>query len=115
MTHCGWGSVVEGLAYGQPLITLPFVTDQGLNSRVIVEEGLGVEIPRTEKDGSYTRDSVANSIKMVVSELKGKGIREKAKDMGVLFRDEQMQNRYVDDLVKFLQDHKSTHCLKKPA
>ncbi|KAL0350180.1 UNVERIFIED_CONTAM: UDP-glycosyltransferase 91D2 [Sesamum radiatum] len=68
LTHCGWSSFVEGLMFGHPLITLPFVLDQGLNSRVIVEKQLGVEILRNEQDGSCTRNSVADSIKLVMLE-----------------------------------------------
>ncbi|KAL0318882.1 UNVERIFIED_CONTAM: UDP-glycosyltransferase 91D2 [Sesamum angustifolium] len=52
LTHCGWSSIVEGLMFGHPLITLSFLVDQGLNSRVVVEKQLGIEIPRNDQDGS---------------------------------------------------------------
>ncbi|KAL0367905.1 UNVERIFIED_CONTAM: UDP-glycosyltransferase 91D2 [Sesamum calycinum] len=81
LTHCGWSSIVEGLMFGHPLITLPFLVDQGLNSRVVVENQLGREIPRNEQDGSYTRNSVADSVKLVMLDEEGRKFRERAHEM----------------------------------
>ncbi|PIN18051.1 UDP-glucuronosyl and UDP-glucosyl transferase [Handroanthus impetiginosus] len=72
LTHCGCSSIVEGLMLGHPLIALPFLIDHGLTSRIIVEKQLGIEIPRDEQDGSFMRNSVANSIKLVMLEDDGK-------------------------------------------
>uniref|UniRef100_A0A0E0JQ36 Uncharacterized protein n=1 Tax=Oryza punctata TaxID=4537 RepID=A0A0E0JQ36_ORYPU len=47
LTHSGWGSTVESLRFGgHPLVMLPFIIDQGLISRVMVNKGLGVEVAR---------------------------------------------------------------------
>ncbi|PIM99282.1 UDP-glucuronosyl and UDP-glucosyl transferase [Handroanthus impetiginosus] len=72
LTHCGCSSIVEGLMLGHPLLALPFLIDHGLTSRIIVEKQLGIEIPRDEQDGSFMRNSVANSIKLVMLEDDGK-------------------------------------------
>ncbi|KAK3126641.1 hypothetical protein QOZ80_7AG0559850 [Eleusine coracana subsp. coracana] len=49
LTHCGWGSSVEGLfRFGHPLVMLPFIVDQGLIARAMAERGVGVEVPRKD-------------------------------------------------------------------
>ncbi|KAL8472247.1 hypothetical protein ACS0TY_028832 [Phlomoides rotata] len=105
LTHCGWGSIVEGLMFGRPLITLPFLADQGLNSRVIAEKELGLEIPRNEEDGSYTRNSVADSVRLLMLESDGNKYRDNAKEMGAVFGDTDLHDRYIDDFVHFLENH----------
>ncbi|KAK6136968.1 hypothetical protein DH2020_029289 [Rehmannia glutinosa] len=107
LTHCGWSSIVEGLMFGHPLITLPFFVDQGLNSRVVAKKQLGVEIPRNEEDGSYTRNSVADSVKLVMLENNGKKFRERAKEMATIFGDTALHSRYIDNFVEYLENHSS--------
>ncbi|KAK6150333.1 hypothetical protein DH2020_015265 [Rehmannia glutinosa] len=107
LTHCGWSSIVEGLMFGHPLITLPFLVDQGLNSRVVAEKQLGVEIPRNEEDGSYTRNSVADSVKLVMLENNGKNFREKTKEVATIYGDTTLHSRYIDNFVELLENHRS--------
>ncbi|PKA52985.1 UDP-glycosyltransferase 89B1 [Apostasia shenzhenica] len=38
VTHCGWNSVLEGLAAGVVLLAWPMVADQFVNARLLVEE-----------------------------------------------------------------------------
>ncbi|CAA3011891.1 UDP-rhamnose:rhamnosyltransferase 1 [Olea europaea subsp. europaea] len=87
LTHCGWSSIIEGLTFGHPLIALPFVIDQCLNARVIADKQVGIEIPKNDEDGSYTRSSVSNSIKLVMVESEGKKIRGNAKEIREIFGD----------------------------
>ncbi|KAH6760108.1 hypothetical protein C2S52_009455 [Perilla frutescens var. hirtella] len=108
LTHCGWSSIVEGLTFGRPLVTLPFLVDQGLNSRVVVEKGIGVEVPRNEDDGSYTSNSVADSVKLVMIHNDGQKLRERAKEMGALFSDRALHDGYINNFINFLQDHRAT-------
>lgn len=105
LTHCGWSSIVEGLRFGRPLITLPFLVDQGLNSRVVVERQLGVEIARNELDGWYTRSAVADSVKLVMIEDDGKILREKAQQMSAVFGDTELHDGYVHNFIHFLENH----------
>ncbi|GJN22967.1 hypothetical protein PR202_gb10577 [Eleusine coracana subsp. coracana] len=39
LTHCGWGSTVECLAFGHPMVMLPFVVDQPLIARTMAMRG----------------------------------------------------------------------------
>ncbi|XP_020554809.1 UDP-glycosyltransferase 91D1-like [Sesamum indicum] len=105
LTHCGWSSIVEGLMFGHPLITLPFLVDQDLNSRVVVKNQLGREIPRNEQDGSYTRNSVAESVKFVMLQEEGRKFRGRAQEMSTVFSDTELHSRYIDNAIEFLENH----------
>ncbi|KAF3339896.1 UDP-glycosyltransferase 73C6 [Carex littledalei] len=37
MTHCGWNSVLEGISAGMPILTWPFVYEQFINEKLLVE------------------------------------------------------------------------------
>ncbi|XP_049403607.1 putative UDP-rhamnose:rhamnosyltransferase 1 [Solanum stenotomum] len=106
LTHCGWSSLIEGLMFGHPLIMLPFLVDQGLNARILEDKEIGIEIPRNEEDGSYTRDSVSSSVKLVMVEKDGRKIREKAKDISSIFGNRRLHDKYIEDLIQFLEDHR---------
>lgn len=104
LTHCGWGSTVEGLAFGHPLIMLPFVIDTGLIARLLGENQLGIEIPRNDVDGSYTRDSVANSVRLVMVKDEGKIFRDKAKQISAIFGDQDLHDGYLHRCVDYLEN-----------
>lgn len=72
LTHDGWNSVIEGLYIARPLIMLPYFHYQWLNARILGEKKVGVEVPRNEQDGSFTRNAVANSLKLVMLDDEGK-------------------------------------------
>lgn len=109
LTHCGWSSVIEGLQQGLPLIMLPMLWDQGLNARALAEKNVGVEVPRNESDGSLTRQSVAESLSLVMVEERGRIHREKAREMSSIFGDMDLQERCLDNFICYLQNHKSLH------
>ncbi|XP_071910194.1 mogroside IIIx synthase-like [Coffea arabica] len=67
LSHCGWGSVMESIYDGVPLLALPMQHDQPLNARLVVDVGFGIEILRDE-DGQIKREEVAKVINMVVVE-----------------------------------------------
>ncbi|KAG5574534.1 hypothetical protein H5410_054668 [Solanum commersonii] len=97
---------VEGLMFGHPLIMLPFLVDQGLNARILEDKGVGIDVPRNEEDGSYTSDSVANSVKLVMVGNDGKIIREKAKEMSSIFNNKELHDNYIEILINFLENYR---------
>ncbi|CAD6215043.1 unnamed protein product [Miscanthus lutarioriparius] len=106
LTHCGWGSTIEGLVFGHPLVMLPFVVDQGLIARTMAERGVGVEVARDESDGSFDKDGVAESVRRVVLEEDGKVFASNAMKLKEALGDQRRQDRYMDDLVGYLTRYK---------
>ncbi|PIA56612.1 hypothetical protein AQUCO_00700751v1 [Aquilegia coerulea] len=106
LTHCGWNSIIESLGWGRVLILLPFLAEQGLNARMLEERKIGMEIPRDERDGSFTRDSVAKSLRMVIVDEEGEPFRSKAMEMRGLFGDKNLHDQYIDKFVQYLHDYK---------
>ncbi|KAL3726356.1 hypothetical protein ACJRO7_031275 [Eucalyptus globulus] len=106
LTHAGWSSVVEALSFERALILFTFLADQGLNARLLEERQIGYPIPRNESDGSVTRQSVAESLRLVMVEEKGRVYREKAKEMRPIFGDKNVQERYLNNLLNYLKEHR---------
>ncbi|PWA90468.1 UDP-Glycosyltransferase superfamily protein [Artemisia annua] len=107
LTHCGWGSIVEGLMFGHPLIMLPFLVDQGLNARLLVEKQLGIEVPKNDQDGSFTKDSVARSLSSVVVDDEGKVYKANAMAWSQIFGDTKLHKKYIDDFIDYLEKQKT--------
>ncbi|PON31444.1 UDP-glucuronosyl/UDP-glucosyltransferase [Parasponia andersonii] len=105
LTHSGWSSVVEALQFGVPLLLLALTNDQGLNAKLLEEKKIGYMVPRDENDGSFTRESVESSLKLVMEKEEGKVYRDKAKEMSPVFGDRGVQNKYVDEFLEYLKDH----------
>ncbi|KAL2553930.1 UDP-glycosyltransferase 91A1 [Forsythia ovata] len=105
LTHCGWSSFIEGLTFGHPLIALPFLVDQGLNARIIADKQIGIEIPKNDEDGSYTKNSVSDSVKLLMVENEGKKFRDKAKEISAIFGDRELHGGYIDNFINFLENH----------
>uniref|UniRef100_M1BBL0 Anthocyanidine rhamnosyl-transferase n=1 Tax=Solanum tuberosum TaxID=4113 RepID=M1BBL0_SOLTU len=106
LTHSGWSSVVEAIQFEKPLVLLTFLADQGINARLLEEKKMAYSIPRDDRDGSFTRDSVAESLNLVLIEKKGEIYRKKIKEAKNLFCDERRQNDYVESLLNYLQNYK---------
>ncbi|CAL4927894.1 unnamed protein product [Urochloa decumbens] len=102
LTHCGWGSTIEGLMFGHPLVMLPFVVDQGLIARTMAERGVGVEVARDDGDGSFGRDDVAAAVRRVMLEEEGKVFTSNAEKMKEVLGDQRRQDQYMDVLDEYL-------------
>ncbi|XP_047968910.1 UDP-glycosyltransferase 90A1-like [Salvia hispanica] len=70
LSHCGWNSVLEGMAGGVPIVAMPFMAEQHLNARLVAEE-LGVGIRAMPKGGSVRGLVEAEEVERAVRELMG--------------------------------------------
>ncbi|KAJ3694875.1 hypothetical protein LUZ60_000252 [Juncus effusus] len=80
--------------------------DQGLNSRVLDEKELGVEITRNEGNGSFQREDVAKVIRLVMVEEAGKVFRRNAEREEEVFADKVSHDKHFDDFVGYLENLK---------
>lgn len=103
LIHSGMSSVVEGLQLGKPLVLLPFLFDQGLIASYLVEKKMAYMVPRDELDGSFSPESVADSLSLVMVREEGKIYRDKAKEMMAVFGGREIQDKCLDELLSFLK------------
>ncbi|KAJ6857621.1 hypothetical protein NC651_039138 [Populus alba x Populus x berolinensis] len=73
----------------------------------LTEIALGLELSGlpNEKNGYFTRDSVDESLRLVMEKEEGNIYRDKVKEMKPLFADKDRQDKYVDNLVDHLRSH----------
>ncbi|KAL5792349.1 hypothetical protein ACOSP7_000943 [Xanthoceras sorbifolium] len=100
--HSGWGSVIETLQFGHCLVVLPFIIDQPLNARILVEKGLAVEVERRE-DGSFARDDIAKALRLAMVSEEGQKLRVRAREAAMIFKDRKLHQRYFDRFVDYLK------------
>ncbi|XP_052198306.1 UDP-glucosyltransferase 29-like [Diospyros lotus] len=74
LSHCGWSSLMEGIAFGVPVVGLPMHLDQPLNCRMVEEAGVGVEV-RRDGGGRVERGEVGRVVREVVARKSGEAIR----------------------------------------
>ncbi|KAM7277140.1 hypothetical protein ACFE04_019006 [Oxalis oulophora] len=100
--HSGWGSVIETLQFGHTLVVLPFIIDQPLNAKLLVEKKLAVEIEKNE-DGSFSREEVAKGLKLAMVSDEGESLRVRAREAGKYFGDHELHNDYIARFVEYLK------------
>ncbi|KAJ8551303.1 hypothetical protein K7X08_000673 [Anisodus acutangulus] len=108
LTHSGWSSVVEAIQFEKPLILLTFLADQGINARLLEEKNMAYSVPRDDGDGSFTHDSMAESLRLVLVEEEGEIYKEKVKEVKHLFCDKGRQDNYVENILSYLQNYIKT-------
>ncbi|XVE77182.1 hypothetical protein DITRI_Ditri13aG0041300 [Diplodiscus trichospermus] len=105
----GWSSVIETLQLGHTLVVLPFVFDQPLIARMLVEKGLAVEIERGE-DGSYDKNDIAKSLRLAMVSEEGEGLRARAREAAKVTAN---QEKYITQFVEYLKNevvNNGAHC-----
>ncbi|KAM1764139.1 hypothetical protein ACFX11_003417 [Malus domestica] len=78
-------------------------SDQGLNARLMHEKQVGLEIPRDERDGSFTSDSVAELIRRVMVEKEGELVRANAWAMKEIFGNVELNKKCLDEFTRVLE------------
>ncbi|KAL5714363.1 hypothetical protein ACHQM5_016336 [Ranunculus cassubicifolius] len=106
LSHSGWSSIVEGLAFGLTMILLPLSPPQALNARLLEGKKIGLEIPRDEQDGLFTSDSVEECLRTAMVGEEGEELRAKAQEMKMVFGDEERHDRYMDEFDEYLRKYK---------
>ncbi|XP_010277529.1 PREDICTED: putative UDP-rhamnose:rhamnosyltransferase 1 [Nelumbo nucifera] len=113
LTHCGWSSAIEALGWEVPLVLLPLTSTQGLCARQLAWDKIGVEIPRNEGDGSFTRNSVAETLRLVAVSEQGNALRTRAKEMRKIFCNSTLHDGYMDNFERHLKNHRLRNKLLK--
>ncbi|KAH6829987.1 hypothetical protein C2S53_000302 [Perilla frutescens var. hirtella] len=102
--HAGWASIVENMAYGNCLVLLPFVFSQGLETRLLVEKGLAIEVERGE-DGSFTRNGIAIALQNAMVTKEGEALRARTKEAADgFFANKQLNDTYINKFVDYLKN-----------
>uniref|UniRef100_A0A7N0UHG0 Uncharacterized protein n=1 Tax=Kalanchoe fedtschenkoi TaxID=63787 RepID=A0A7N0UHG0_KALFE len=74
VTHCGSGSITEGLISECQLVLAPQAGDQPINARVMSQDlRVGVEIEKGDEDGLFDRHGVCRAIERVMNTENGIG------------------------------------------
>ncbi|MED6174128.1 Soyasaponin III rhamnosyltransferase [Stylosanthes scabra] len=89
MSHCGSGSVIEKLHFGHVLVTLPYLLDQALFSRALVEKQVAIE-----------------TLRLAIVDEEGKSYRENAKEMGKVFSSKELHEQYIEDFIAALHKYR---------
>ncbi|CAL4953514.1 unnamed protein product [Urochloa decumbens] len=105
LTHAGWNSIAEGLARGVRLALLPLVFDQGLNSRLLVEKRIAVEVERDEDDGSFAPEDIAAALRRVMVEDEGEEFGTKVKELSEVFGNDEVNDQCVRDFLRCLSEY----------
>ncbi|KAL8460551.1 hypothetical protein ACS0TY_032178 [Phlomoides rotata] len=102
VTHCGSGSLSEGMVSECRLVLLPHVGDQIINSRLMGGElKVGVEVEKGDEDGLFTKEGVMKAVKLVMEEGSEVGANH-AKWRDFCLR-EGLEDSYFDHFVQNLQ------------
>ncbi|EPS58464.1 hypothetical protein M569_16352, partial [Genlisea aurea] len=103
ITHCGWGSLFEGILSECQLVLMPLLSDQPINARMIGGElGIGIEVEKGDEDGICRRESVRRAVDLAMDFAAG-GIGDKIRANHTRWRQRMtkqgLEDSYIDDLL----------------
>ncbi|KAL5572433.1 hypothetical protein UlMin_022030 [Ulmus minor] len=105
LTHCGWSSVIEALGLGKRLILLSGANaDLGLIARLLHGKGVGLEIPRDDKTGSFMSELVSELTRRVMVDKEGESVGETVKSMKEIFGNVKLNNDCLHELNRYLEN-----------
>lgn len=107
VTHCGSGSLSEGMVSSCQLVLIPQGVDQFINAKLMsLELKVGVEIEKREEDGFVTREAIREAIFTVMereSEVGTEVRANHAKWRDVLL-DQRLEESYISSFILKLRD-----------
>ncbi|XP_047309358.1 beta-D-glucosyl crocetin beta-1,6-glucosyltransferase-like [Impatiens glandulifera] len=80
VSHCGWGSVIEAMSFGIPIVAIPMNYEQPVTARLLEEIGVSLEVNRDD-NGGFDGEEIADLIREMIIGEKGKQMRDKAREM----------------------------------
>jgi coniferyl-alcohol glucosyltransferase len=81
ISHCGWGSVLESLTHGVPIIAWPLYAEQSMNATLLVELGVALKTTLPPTKIVVGREEIASLVKRVI--LMGRNMRERVEEIKV--------------------------------
>ncbi|KAK4491648.1 hypothetical protein RD792_002411 [Penstemon davidsonii] len=106
VTHCGYGSMWEGLMSESQFVLLPHMGDQDVNARLMSGElKIGVEVEKGDEDGLFTAEGVCAAVMAVMAEESeiGKEVRANHIRLRELLLSEGFEESYFDEFVQKLR------------
>ncbi|XP_042008462.1 UDP-glucose flavonoid 3-O-glucosyltransferase 7-like [Salvia splendens] len=93
VTHCGWNSLMEGVAAGVPMVTWPLSAEQFFNEKLVVEV-LGTGVPvgaeewskRMDERAAIGREKIARAVGRLMVGEEGERMRRRARELGEVAR-----------------------------
>jgi len=91
VTHCGWNSILEGVAAGVPMVTWPVSAEQFFNEKLVtqvIKIGVSVGAQRwvSLKGDNINRDAIEKAVKRIMFGEEAEEMRSRAKVLGELAR-----------------------------
>ncbi|KAK2665037.1 hypothetical protein Ddye_003611 [Dipteronia dyeriana] len=91
VTHCGWNSILEGVAAGVPMVTWPVAAEQFYNEKLVTQVlKIGVSVGVQQwviLVGDFVkRDAIEKAVKEVTVGDKAEEMRSRAKALGEMAR-----------------------------
>ncbi|CAD6217987.1 unnamed protein product [Miscanthus lutarioriparius] len=107
--HCGWGSTIEALQYGHPLIMMPILVDHLSTARVMTDlRKVGVKVRKEKNHEAFLGDNIATAIRAVMCEEETRRIFvANAKKLQEIVADDKCHNRYIDEFIQSLRTYKN--------
>jgi UDP:flavonoid glycosyltransferase YjiC (YdhE family) len=109
MTHAGWNSLMESFLFGHRLVMLPLFADQGLTARLMTERRVGLEVPWDDRGSAFRSEDVARTVRRVMVEEEGTEFSRNAEGLQEVVWDTARQERYIDELVQHLLQHRGDY------
>ncbi|KAK7313057.1 hypothetical protein VNO77_37418 [Canavalia gladiata] len=85
LSHCGWGSTLDSVTNGVPLIAWPLYAEQRMNATLLAEElGLAVRPTVLPTKKVVGREEIARMVRQVITDdenVKSNPIRERVKEI----------------------------------